>query len=254
MEQRHVWITIEDRATRVVAEHVLRRAGFSVERLEGAMGLLDRLTGECPDLLILDRRVLVGVMDVLRARLQRREMVPAMIAASEGWALQDVARVGQLGVAVIHQPVRASELLATVDRVLASRQSQEPPPGAPDVLICGFGPHAETLAQELIAAGYQIHSAADGLRAKPLVAAGHFRALLLDLQAAGLAEVTGAVGKLPAPRPVLAVGRMGWGEAGCLRLLQRVSYLEKPLQVPTLLKVLGEVLALSVGGEATRAS
>ncbi len=253
MEQRRVWITAEDRATRVVAEQVLRRAGFGVERLEGATGLLDRLTGECPDLLVMDRRVLRGVTDALRTRLERRQLVPAMIAASEEWGLQDVTRMGQLEVQVIHQPVRAAELLSVVERVLASRRSQEPAPGAPDVLVCGFGSQAERLAQELIAAGYQVCSVPDGSGANKLVAAGYFRALLLDLQAPGLQEVTSALGKLPAPRPVLAVGRMGWGDARCLRLLQRVSYLEKPLQISSLLGMLEEALKLPViRGEGSR--
>ena len=249
MVQQRVWIATEDRATRVVVEQVLRRAGFGVERVDGPARLLDRLGEECPDLLVMDRRVLDTVKEVLAGRLARRKAVPAMIATGEGWALRDMAWMGPLGVEAIQQPVRAPEFLRTVSRILSSRPlGPAPASDAPDVVICGFGDEAETLARELTGAGYRVQTAADGGGATKVVAAGHFRALLLDLQAPGLAEVARAVGKVPARRPILAVGRMGWAEAGCLRVLHAVTFLEKPLQVPELLRALETALELPVGG------
>jgi DNA-binding NtrC family response regulator len=215
--------------------------------MDGSARLLERLGEECPDLLVMDRRVLDSVKEVLAARLARRKAVPAMIATAEAWEFQELAWMGPLRVEAIRQPVRASEFLRTVSRVLASCP-REPMPAldAPDVVICGFGDEAERLACELRGAGYRVQTAADGGGATKLVAAGHFRALLLDLQAPGLAEVAGAVGKAPTRRPILAVGRMGWAEAGCLRLLHAVSFLEKPLDLPGLLRSLETALELPV--------
>ncbi|HSB73602.1 MAG TPA: hypothetical protein VLT62_30110 [Candidatus Methylomirabilis sp.] len=248
MDQQRIWIAAEDRATRVVVEQVLRRGGFGVERVDGSARLLDRLGEECPDLLIMDRRVLDSVKDVLAGRLARRKAVPAMLATAEVWSLQDMAWMEPLGVEAVQQPVRASEFLRTVSRILASRpHGPGPALDAPDVVICGFAGEAERLARELTGVGYRVQTAADGGGATKLVAAGHFRALLLDLQAPGLSEVAGAVGKIPARRPILAVGRMGWAEAGCMRVLQAVSFLEKPLQIPELLRALDTALEPAVG-------
>lgn len=252
VEERRVWIAVEDRATQVVLERVLRRVGFGVERVAEAGQLLGRLAKECPDLLIVDRAALEVSLADLRARPARREAVPALVAVSGAWDLRDLARLHSLGVEAVHQPIRAQEFLKTVDRILAARPRCPVPPDVPDVAICGFGQHAETLSHELTQAGYRVQVTGEGGSAVRLMAPGHFRVLLLDLQVPVLREVVGAIEKLPACPLILAVGRLGWREADCLRPVQVVTFLEKPVQFPLLLCALEAALEARVGaGERT---
>jgi DNA-binding NtrC family response regulator len=243
IDRRQVWIALERGAVQVVVERVLRTAGFQTEGLGGPGPLLARLEAGSPDLVVLDRQLLDAAGSLLASRLGGRPRRPGLIAIAERGDAEGLLELPSLEIEILERPVEAARLLRAAGRLLVTLPpGPAEPADMPDVVVCGFGEHGDALADELIEEGFRTYLAPSGLAAGPRVLAGHYRLLLLDLQATGAERMLHAVARLPGQRPVVAVGRVDWQRAETLRRLDQVDFLEKPVRLGRVPALVGERL------------
>jgi two-component system, OmpR family, response regulator MprA len=122
--QPRILVADDDPIIRRTIELILRQRGYVVSTAENGAEALDRITGETPDVLILDllMPVLNGWEVMERLRVLGLD-IPVVIASSVEPAIATVEAPG--GTAYLTKPFRPDDLLNAVNQATASAASHQ---------------------------------------------------------------------------------------------------------------------------------
>jgi len=122
-----VYVIDDDASFRKAVSRLLRSAGLAVETLASAEEFLERPVEDRPSCLVLDVRMPGSSgMDLQAALLEARRDIPIVFMTGHGDVSTGVRAMKGGAVDFLEKPVRASDLLACVQRGLArSQQSRE---------------------------------------------------------------------------------------------------------------------------------
>lgn len=152
---RKILVVDDDRATRVGMVALLEGAGYSVRGADSLKAARQAIDEDPPDLLITDVRL--GEFNGLHLVAANRIQVPVIVVTGyPDPVLEDVAKT--FGADFLIKPVRPSELLARVERILisqATEPSYQPTRRWPRKRVTTEMPaHVDTLAVRVVDISY----------------------------------------------------------------------------------------------------
>jgi hypothetical protein len=223
------WSCVGENVLRVLVERLLDSQGYRIERLATLTAFRLRLRSERPEVAILDARTWLEFQPALP--FVAREGMPPLRLLVVGRNEGQLATDG-VDARFIPWPAPLSVLQDALKRFRADRQAAAASGRAQaDVVVWGFGRHAEALVESLRQAGYHAERGSDGSGGEGPEWDGGCRVLLIDLALAAprIKQLLRAVSRFHTPPAVLAVGRLAWEGAAWFWRVKKVGFLENPL-------------------------